>query len=127
MVKRYFGRGKPIWKANPIALWTEADIWEYHRQYQIPHCALYDKGYGRNGCWTCAMAIRNGQLRRLRETHPDLYRRLVIDSDMGAVLLHAKCVVERLDHRELLQGREMSELLRERPDFFDTIKWAPEG
>ena len=34
-VKHYFGRDRGIWKANPIAIWTDKDIWEYHKIYGI--------------------------------------------------------------------------------------------
>lgn len=86
-VKRYFGRNRGIWKANPISIWAEGDVWKYHRKYGIPHCQLYDMGYPRNGCWPCAMGIRNGQLRRLQENHPSLYRYLVTKTEMGRELL----------------------------------------
>lgn len=89
-VKRHFSHREGVWKLNPIARWLEADIWAYHDEYDIPHCALYDMGHSRNGCWTCAMAIRNGQLERLSASHPELFRELVVDSPMSVELLRAR-------------------------------------
>jgi phosphoadenosine phosphosulfate reductase len=94
-VKRYFGRNRGIWKANPISIWTEGDVWKYHRQYKIPHCELYDIGYPRNGCWPCAMAIRNGQLKRLQEHHPLLHKHLITKTEMGKELVRLRDIVQR--------------------------------
>lgn len=44
---------------NPIVDWTDADIWEFIRYYNIPYCELYDKGYKRLGCIGCPMSSRN--------------------------------------------------------------------
>ena len=41
---------------NPIIDWSDADIWEFHKKYKIPHCELYDKGYKRLGCLGCPMS-----------------------------------------------------------------------
>ena len=89
-VKRYYGRNKGIWKLNPIAIWTEKDIWDYHKEQSIPHCKLYDMGYSRNGCWTCAMGIRHGQLERLKQGHPMLYKYLLEKTNMSLELKKAK-------------------------------------
>jgi phosphoadenosine phosphosulfate reductase len=88
-VKRYYARGSGIWKNNPLACWTDADIWQFHALEDIPHCGLYDMGHTRNGCWTCAMAIRHGQLGRLRSSHPELCEELVVHSPMAREILRA--------------------------------------
>jgi len=88
-VKRYYKRNHGIWKFSPISTWLEKDIWKYNKKYEIPHCKLYDLGYRRNGCWTCAMAIRNGQLNLLKNTHPDLYNHLIKNTDMGKEIYKA--------------------------------------
>jgi 3'-phosphoadenosine 5'-phosphosulfate sulfotransferase (PAPS reductase)/FAD synthetase len=82
-VKDYFGKKKSILKCNPISIWTESNIWDYFYRYNIPICKIYNMGYQRNGCWTCAMAIRNGQLNRLKNYNIDLYNSLIYKSDMG--------------------------------------------
>jgi 3'-phosphoadenosine 5'-phosphosulfate sulfotransferase (PAPS reductase)/FAD synthetase len=82
-VNRYFGRNQGIWKINPIATWTEEDIWRYTALNQISACELYSMGHSRNGCWTCAMALRNGQLLRLMDSHPGLFRKLIFESPMA--------------------------------------------
>jgi 3'-phosphoadenosine 5'-phosphosulfate sulfotransferase (PAPS reductase)/FAD synthetase len=120
-VKRYYGRGKGMWKANPIALWTDDDIWEYTRQNGIPHCSLYDKGYTRNGCWSCAMGVRHGQLKRLRLGHPELFAFLMTETEMGKELLRAKLLLSQEEHRFAAAGQDMGALISRFPDFFDRL------
>jgi len=40
----------------PIIYWTDADVWEFHRLYDLPYCSLYDEGFKRLGCIGCPMA-----------------------------------------------------------------------
>jgi 3'-phosphoadenosine 5'-phosphosulfate sulfotransferase (PAPS reductase)/FAD synthetase len=94
-VKDYYGYNKPILKCNPISTWSEIDIWNYFKEYNIPICDIYKKGYQRNGCWTCAMAIRNGQLQRLKNYRPDLYEDLLYNSEMGKEILRLKRLMDK--------------------------------
>jgi phosphoadenosine phosphosulfate reductase len=40
---------------NPIINWTDSDVWEFIRKYNVPYCELYDRGYTRLGCIGCPM------------------------------------------------------------------------
>jgi phosphoadenosine phosphosulfate reductase len=40
---------------NPIFNWTENEVWEFHRKFNLPHCKLYDEGFTRIGCIGCPM------------------------------------------------------------------------
>lgn len=40
---------------NPIIDWTDDDVWEFIREYNVPYCELYDQGYKRLGCIGCPM------------------------------------------------------------------------
>lgn len=50
-----------IEKFNPLALWTEAAVWEYIRSYQVPYNALHDRGYPSIGCEPCTRSIKPGE------------------------------------------------------------------
>jgi 3'-phosphoadenosine 5'-phosphosulfate sulfotransferase (PAPS reductase)/FAD synthetase len=119
-VKRYFGRNLGIWKANPIAIWKDEDIWKYHAKFGIPHSTGYDKGYSRNGCWTCAMGVRNGQLKRLRENDSKLFDYLMVRTEMGRELLRAKMLLVKGENL-YLEKRDIKLLLKQHPDFLDTM------
>lgn len=41
---------------NPIIDWSDADVWQYIRQKEIPYCELYDDGIERIGCIMCPMS-----------------------------------------------------------------------
>ena len=43
---------------NPIIDWTDAEVWEFIREYNIPYCSLYDEGFKRLGCIGCPMASK---------------------------------------------------------------------
>lgn len=40
---------------NPIIDWTDDDVWEFIRQYDVPYCELYDCGFKRLGCVACPL------------------------------------------------------------------------
>jgi phosphoadenosine phosphosulfate reductase len=42
-----------IWKVNPIADWTEKDIWRYIHAHDLPYNPLHDEGYSSIGCAPC--------------------------------------------------------------------------
>ena len=41
---------------NPIIDWSNEEIWEFIKEYNIPYCSLYDEGYKRLGCIGCPMS-----------------------------------------------------------------------
>ena len=46
---------------NPIIDWSDDEVWEFIKEYKVPYCELYDKGYKRLGCIGCPMAGEKGQ------------------------------------------------------------------
>lgn len=48
-------------KFNPLADWSEADVWEYIRANTVPYNALHDRGYPSIGCEPCTRAIQPGE------------------------------------------------------------------
>ena len=41
------------WKANPLADWTEDDVWGYIHRHDLPYNPLHERGYGSIGCTHC--------------------------------------------------------------------------
>ncbi|MGV3740880.1 MAG: phosphoadenylyl-sulfate reductase [Burkholderiaceae bacterium] len=48
-------------KFNPLADWSEEDVWRYIRENDVPYNALHDKGYPSIGCEPCTRAIQPGE------------------------------------------------------------------
>jgi phosphoadenosine phosphosulfate reductase len=42
-----------IWKVNPLADWSEKDLWRYIHEHDLPYHALHDQGYSSIGCQPC--------------------------------------------------------------------------
>ena len=45
-----------IWKLNPLAAWTEADVWRRIAERDLPYHPLHDEGYASIGCAPCTAA-----------------------------------------------------------------------
>ncbi len=50
-----------IVKINPLADWTEKEVWNYIRENKVPYNELYDKGFKSIGCAPCTRAISEGE------------------------------------------------------------------
>lgn len=42
-----------LWKANPLADWSERDVWRYVTEHDVPYNELHDRGYPSIGCTHC--------------------------------------------------------------------------
>jgi phosphoadenosine phosphosulfate reductase len=45
-----------IWKFNPLAEWTDKDVWNYISKHDLPYHPLHDQGYDSIGCAPCTLA-----------------------------------------------------------------------
>ncbi|MCX6269905.1 MAG: phosphoadenylyl-sulfate reductase [Bacteroidetes bacterium] len=48
-------------KINPLASWTEEQVWNYIKENKIPYNPLHSKGYPSIGCMPCTRAIFPGE------------------------------------------------------------------
>ena len=53
-------------RINPLAYWTDSDIWSYSKDVGLKQCSLYDEGFTRLGCIGCPMARRVGREQEFR-------------------------------------------------------------
>lgn len=53
----------------PLSIWTDEDIWNYIRMFNVPYCELYDQGHTRTGCMVCGFGAQY-------ETAPNRFERL---------------------------------------------------
>lgn len=48
-------------KINPLARWSEAQVWDYIKAHNVPYNPLHDKGFPSIGCQPCTRAIQPGE------------------------------------------------------------------
>lgn len=48
-------------KFNPLADWSEDDVWQYIRDNKVPYNALHDQGFPSIGCAPCTRAVQPGE------------------------------------------------------------------
>ena len=48
-------------KFNPLADWSEAEVWDYIGHYEVPYNRLYDQGYRSIGCAPCTRPVGAGE------------------------------------------------------------------
>jgi len=48
-------------KFNPLADWSEQEVWDYIRANDVPYNPLHDQGYPSIGCEPCTRAIEPGE------------------------------------------------------------------
>ncbi len=53
-----------IVKLNPLAEWTEDEVWDYVREHDVPTHPLYARGYTSIGCAPCTRAVAPGEASR---------------------------------------------------------------
>jgi phosphoadenosine phosphosulfate reductase len=49
-----------LWKLNPLADWTERDVWNYIHEHRLPYNPLHDQGYPSIGCTHCTQPVAPG-------------------------------------------------------------------
>lgn len=53
-----------IVKLNPLAEWTEEEVWDYVREREVPYHPLYDREYTSIGCEPCTRPTEEGEDKR---------------------------------------------------------------
>jgi phosphoadenosine phosphosulfate reductase len=48
-------------KVNPLVSWTEAQVWEYVREHNVPYNVLNGQGYPSLGCTHCTRPVQPGE------------------------------------------------------------------
>ena len=56
-----FDTANGLMKLNPLADWTNTDVWAYLREHDVPVNALHARGYPSIGCAPCTRAVRPGE------------------------------------------------------------------
>lgn len=61
LATREYDEGNGLEKFNPLAAWSEKEVWTYIKHNTVPYNALHDKFYPSIGCAPCTRAISLGE------------------------------------------------------------------
>jgi phosphoadenosine phosphosulfate reductase len=50
-----------LWKLNPLADWSDQDVWNYLSRNHVPYNPLHDQGYPSIGCTHCTRPVAEGE------------------------------------------------------------------
>lgn len=50
-----------LWKFNPLAYWSDQQVWVYIREHQLPYNPLHDQHYPSIGCYPCTQPVQPGE------------------------------------------------------------------
>jgi phosphoadenosine phosphosulfate reductase len=73
--KLEWDEGHGLWKLNPLADWSEKDVWARIVERDLPYNSLHDQGYASIGCTHCTQpgAGREGRWAGLAKTECGLH------------------------------------------------------
>lgn len=86
-----FKAKRPV--SKPIIFWSDEDIWNYIKMYNVPYCSIYDKGFERTGCMFCMYGCQNKNDKRfefMQIYYPKLYNYCMDKLKMREVLNYIK-------------------------------------
>ena len=121
-----------FYHVSPLSFWTDDDIWEYIRLFNVPYGPLYDIEYTnhkgqvckikRNGCVSCAtdIAFPNNHFSVLRQTHPEFWE-LYMSHGMAEQLIALQRYMGNGKKNYINIGRDADDVMERRPCAFDDI------
>jgi len=67
--------------------WTDKNVWDFIKLYNLPYCCLYDQGYLRIGCVGCPMSSYKNTLRDF-ERYPVMKRNIIKSIEIRRNIRH---------------------------------------
>ncbi len=140
--KKDYLHGRPFFHCQPLAIWTDADIWAYIERFNVPYSSLYDRTFHtldggtehirRNGCLGCGtdFGFRNNHLFVLRQTHRRAWQ-TIMRAGMGAEIRNLQRAMRR-GQFTMFDCVDTDELIDIQPCVFDDLDGvggtaAPDG
>jgi 3'-phosphoadenosine 5'-phosphosulfate sulfotransferase (PAPS reductase)/FAD synthetase len=83
-----FDTKRPI--SRPMGFWTEQDVWDYIKTFNLSYSKIYDMGYTRTGCMFCCFGCHlekePNRFQKMKLTHPKIYDYCINQLGLGIVL-----------------------------------------
>lgn len=96
-------------RSSPLMIWTDNDIWEYIKRFDLPYASVYDMGYPRTGCIFCmyGITVDRDRFLRLKATHPKQWEYCMRERENGGLGLK-----EVLDYMHIPTGCGQTNLVQ---------------
>lgn len=127
--RRDYLHDSPFFHCQPLAIWTDEDIWAYIHRFQVPYSSLYDMTFyaqngcqehiKRNGCLGCGtdFGFKNSHLFVLRQTHRRAWQ-TIMRAGMGEEIRNLQRAL-RSGLLTIFDSVETNELIDIQPCVFD--------
>jgi 3'-phosphoadenosine 5'-phosphosulfate sulfotransferase (PAPS reductase)/FAD synthetase len=84
--------------STPIAFWTEKDIWEYIKRFNLPYSKIYDMGYHNTGCMFCMFGVhlqkQPNKFQLMKQTHPKHWEYCINKLGCGKIMDYINVLYE---------------------------------
>jgi 3'-phosphoadenosine 5'-phosphosulfate sulfotransferase (PAPS reductase)/FAD synthetase len=129
--RRGYLHGDPFFHCQPLAIWTDEDIWAYIKRFSVPYSPLYDITYitedghrqciKRNGCLGCGtdFGFKSNHLSILRQTHRTAWR-TIMRAGMGQEIRNLQRAM-KAGQMNIFDTVDTNELIDIQPCVFDDI------
>lgn len=128
--KRNYLHGDPFFHCQPLAIWSDADIWEYIKRFNVAYSPLYDITYRtengtekikRNGCLGCGtdFGYKNNHLKILRQTHRKAWN-VIMKAGMGQEIRNLQRSM-KAGQMNIFDTVDTDELIEIQPCVFDDM------
>jgi len=75
--------------SKPLSFWTQQDLSDYIKKYDLEYSSIYNKGYDRTGCMFCAFGLGQesfNKFQKMKNTHPVQHDYCINKLGFGKVL-----------------------------------------
>lgn len=129
--KKDYLHGRPFFHCQPLAIWTDNDIWDYIHRFGISYSPLYDITYWnedggkehikRNGCLGCGtdFGFKNNHLAILRQTHRPAWK-AIMRAGMGQQIRNLQKAM-KAGQMTIFDTIDIDDLIDMQPCVFDDI------
>ena len=124
----FYHQSDRIWISNPLTEWTFEDITTYIKLHKLEEHPAKKEGVQSLGCMFCGGGAQytNSKFRILRFQNPPLFKRLIIDYNIGPIILAIKYKQNLFNITQAIKDTGgLESLLNKRPWVFDFTRKNP--
>lgn len=106
-------------KSMPLSLWTDKDIDEYIKRFNLDLAEIYYKGYDRTGCMFCAFGAHlehyPNRFQLMEKTHPQLHAYLLKPIEEGGLGMKEPLDFIKVPYKDEYEGLLLDDIEKALP------------